>query len=71
MNHREGLTVIWTWFFCVRHSDFHDYKANCLGVIKIGARLTGCWVVAAEIVIKQVIEICFIRTNTERLGDTE
>jgi hypothetical protein len=58
MNDREVLAIVWTWFFSVRHSDFHNYKANRLGVIKIGARLSGRWIVAAEIEVEEFIEIC-------------
>ena len=58
MNDREVLAIIWTWFFSVCHSDFHNYEANCLGVIKIGARLAGRWIVAAEIEVEEVMKIC-------------
>jgi hypothetical protein len=58
MNDGEVLAIVWTWLFSVRHSDFHNYEANRLGVIKIGARLAGGWIVTAEIEVKEVMEIC-------------
>jgi hypothetical protein len=58
MNDRKVLAIVWTWFFSVGHSDFHNYEANRLGVIKIGARRSGRQIVTAEIIVEEVMEIC-------------